>query len=121
MERLEEPFDWYESDELARRLGTSHYKAAVYTYGTILLNPAALVRGLADSLPENVTLYESTPAINVDYGKRIVVTTNRGSVEAPTMILTVNSFGEQFGFFKRRLLNFAAHASLSRPLTDEEY
>ncbi|PWL19579.1 FAD-dependent oxidoreductase [Falsochrobactrum shanghaiense] len=121
MERLEEPFDWYESDELARRLGTSHYKAAIYTYGTILLNPAALVRGLADSLPENVTLYENTPAINVDYGKRIVVTTDRGSVEAPTMILTVNSFGEQFGFFKRKLLNFAAHASLSRPLTDEEY
>ncbi|MBV2142018.1 FAD-binding oxidoreductase [Falsochrobactrum sp. TDYN1] len=121
MERLEEPFIWYEGSELAKRLGTSHFKAAIYTYGTILLNPAALVRGLADNLPENVTLYENTPVVAVDYGDCITVTTDSGSVQAPQLILTVNGFGEQFGFFKRKLLNFAAHASLSRQLTDAEY
>ncbi|MFC7065814.1 NAD(P)/FAD-dependent oxidoreductase [Brucella rhizosphaerae] len=121
LERLKEPFDWLEGDALAKRLGTSHFKAAVFTYGTSLLNPAALVRGLADNLPDNVTLYENSAVIKVDYGDRILITTPKGSIQAPTMILTVNGFGEQFGFFRRKLLNFAAHASLSRQLTDDEY
>ncbi len=121
LERLKEPFDWLEGEALAKRLGTSHFKAAVFTYGTSLLNPAALVRGLADSLPGNVTLYENSPVTTVDYGTRIKVFTSAGSVEASQLILTVNGFGEQFGFFKHRLLNFAAHASLSRRLADSEY
>ncbi|MBC2883941.1 FAD-binding oxidoreductase [Ochrobactrum sp. CM-21-5] len=121
LERLEEPFVWYDKDALARRLGTSHFKSAIYTYGTILLNPAALVRGLADSLPENVTLYENTPVVDIDYGDMVTITTTGGTVQAETVILTVGGFGEQFGFFQRKLLNFAAHASLSRKLADDEY
>jgi len=121
LERLKEPFDWLEGEALARRLGTSHLKAAIYTYGTSLLNPAALVRGLADSLPDNVTLYENSAVMKIDYDERILITTAQGSIQAPAMILTVNGFGEQFGFFKRKLLNFAAHASLSRQLDEHEY
>ena len=48
--RLGEPFEWIEGPELAARLGTSHFTRAVYTPGGALLNPVALVRGLADSL-----------------------------------------------------------------------
>ncbi|WGJ06516.1 NAD(P)/FAD-dependent oxidoreductase [Brucella intermedia] len=121
LERLKEPFDWLEGDALAKRLGTTHFKAAIFTYGTSLLNPAALVRGLADSLPGNVTLYENSAVTRIDYGERIHITTAKGSIQAPVMILTVNGFGEQFGFFRRKLLNFAAHASLSRKLSDDEY
>lgn len=121
MEKLQEPYIWYEGQELAKRLGTNHIKAAIYTYGTYLLNPAALIRGLADNLPANVTLFENTPVTAIDYAERIKATTKNGSVDAPRLILTVNGFGEQFGFFNRRLLNFAAHASLSRPLNDQEY
>ncbi|OYR19647.1 NAD(P)/FAD-dependent oxidoreductase [Brucella thiophenivorans] len=121
LERLKEPFDYLEGDQLAKRLGTNHFKAAIFTYGTSLLNPAALVRGLADSLPDNVTLYENSAVIKIDYGEHILITTAKGSIQAPAMILTVNGFGEQFGFFRRKLLNFAAHASLSRQLEEHEY
>lgn len=58
MEALDEPYEWVSKDELGNRLGTPHFNAAVYTPGCILMNPAALTRGLAASLPENVTLYE---------------------------------------------------------------
>ncbi|WP_235920886.1 NAD(P)/FAD-dependent oxidoreductase [Brucella anthropi] len=50
LERLKEPFDWLEGDAPTKRLGTSHFKAAIFTYGISLLNPTALVRGLADSV-----------------------------------------------------------------------
>lgn len=36
------------------------------------------------------------------------------------MILCVNGFAKEFGFFSGRLLRFAAHASLTRPLTETE-
>jgi glycine/D-amino acid oxidase-like deaminating enzyme len=120
LDALNEPYTWIEKDELAKRLGTAHFQAAVYTPGCRLLNPAALVRGLADSLPENVTLCENTPVTSLDAGSAIRLTTPLGEVVADSMILGVNGFAEKFGYFRRRLLPFAANASLSRQLTEAE-
>jgi glycine/D-amino acid oxidase-like deaminating enzyme len=120
LEALNEPYTWIEKADLDRRLGTSHFKAAVYTPGCRLLNPAALVRGLADNLPEQVTLYENTPVISLDRGGSIKVTTPAGEVNASQLILGVNGFADQFGYYQRHLLPFAANASLSRQLTDVE-
>lgn len=120
LEALDEPFTWIEKSDLDRRLGTSHFKAAVYTPGCRLLNPAALVRGLADNLPENVTLCENTPVTGLDAGSTIRVSTAAGQVQAKQLILGVNAFAEKFGFYQRQLLPFAANASLSRQLTAAE-
>jgi glycine/D-amino acid oxidase-like deaminating enzyme len=120
LDALNEPYTWIEKDELAARLGTAHFKAAVYTPGCRLLNPAALVRGLADNLPENVTLCENTPVTSLDEDGGIRLTTLGGEVIADKLILGVNAFAEKFGFFQRQLLPFAANASLSRQLTEAE-
>ena len=120
LDALGEPYRLVEGDDLRAEIGTSHFTAGVYTPGCVLMNPAALCRGLADSLPDNISHYEKTPVTGVDYTNGITLTTPRGSVRAPKMILTVNGCVEQFGFFKGRLLNFAAHCSLSRRLTTEE-
>ena len=120
LEALNEPYTWIDRDELPKRLGTSHFKAAVYTPGCRLLNPAALVRGLADNLPENVTLCENTPVTSLDAGAEIRLTTPSGEVVANKLILGVNAFAEKFGYYQRRLLPFAANASLSRQLTEAE-
>ena len=120
LEALGEPFTWIDKPDLDRRLGTRHFKAAVYTPGCRLLNPAALTRGLADSLPENVTLYENTPVTGLETGKQIRVTTPGGEVRGAHMILGVNAFAEHFGYYIRQLLPFAANASLTRRLTPAE-
>ncbi|MCP4874712.1 MAG: FAD-dependent oxidoreductase [Gammaproteobacteria bacterium] len=120
LEALNEPFSWIDKADLDKRLGTTHFKAAIYTPGCRLLNPAALVRGLADNLPENVSVYENTPVTRFNSGAEISLTTAGGEVRAKQMILGVNAFAEQFGFYRRRLLPFAANASLSRQLTDAE-
>ena len=121
MEALDEPYEWVRKDELGGRLGTPHFNAAVYTPGCILMNPAALTRGLAASLPENVTLYEHSPVTSVSYQNGVTLGTASGQVCAPQMILAVNGFAPQFGFYQQSLLTMAAHASLSRRLTDEEH
>jgi glycine/D-amino acid oxidase-like deaminating enzyme len=120
LEALDEPYRWLDRDALAAEIGTAYHHAAVYTPGCVLMNPAALTRGLADSLPENVTLHENSPVIETDYRNGVRLATPHGSIYAPKMILAANGFASQFGFFRGRLLILAAHASLSRRLTAEE-
>lgn len=121
LEALKEPFQWIDREPLAARLGSPRFSAAVYTPGCILMNPAALTRGLALHLPSNVSLYERTPVLEADYDGAITLKTPAGGVRAPRMILAVNGLAPRFGFFGGRLLPFAAHASLSRQLDDEEH
>lgn len=120
LEALKEPFEWIEGDALRARLGSDHFTAAVYTPGCVLMNPAALTRGLADHLPDNVTLYENSPVTDASFGTEVVFTTPGGTLRAPRLIMAANGFSEQFGFFPRRFLHLVAHASLSRRLTEEE-
>lgn len=120
LEALGEPYRWVRGDDLQKEIGTPYFTAAVYTPGCVLMNPAALCRGLADTMPENVTFYENTPAISVDYANGVTLETPDGSIRAPKMVLSVNGLAGQFGFYQRRLLTMAAHASISRPLTPDE-
>jgi glycine/D-amino acid oxidase-like deaminating enzyme len=120
LEALEEAYEWVEGDALRAALGTGHFRAAVYTPGCVLMNPAALTRGLADSLPETVTLHEGSPVTAMEHRNGITLITPRGRVTAPRLILAVNSFADQFGCYAGELMSFAAHASLSRPLTPAE-
>lgn len=120
LDRLNEPYEWLDARQTAARLGTDHFAASVYTPGTVLLNPAALNRGLGETLPENVTLHETCPVLEADFGPTITLRTPEGTLSAPKAILAVNGLAMRFGFWKGRLLNFAAHASLSRQLTAAE-
>jgi glycine/D-amino acid oxidase-like deaminating enzyme len=117
---LGEPLRWLSGKELERELGTAYYNSAVYTPGCVLLNPAALTRGLAATLPGNVRLYENSPVVVAEYGRDIELATPHGFIQAPRMILAVNGFAAEFGFFRRHLLRFAACASLTRRLTESE-
>jgi len=120
LESLGEPHEWLQGRALHDQLGFEHFAAGIYTPGTVLLNPAALCHGLADSLPGNVALYEKTPVTAISYQDRIRVQTPRGMVTANKLILTVNGWVTQFGFFRNRSIPLAAHASLTRPLDANE-
>ncbi|MEM9062234.1 MAG: FAD-binding oxidoreductase [Pseudomonadota bacterium] len=120
LDALDEPYEWIGGEDLAARLGTVHFKHAIYTPGCVLLNPAALVRGLADNMPENVTIHEDTPIIEIEYQNGVQARTPGGTVRAPRMILGANGFSDQFGFMKQKFVHIAAHASISRPLSDSE-
>ncbi|MCT4607807.1 MAG: FAD-binding oxidoreductase [Pelagimonas sp.] len=120
LEALGEPYEWVEGEDLRRRIGSPHFTAAVYTPGGRLMNPAALTRGLTDSLPENVSVYENSPVVNFENSNGICLDTPNGQVRAPKMIMGANGFSEQFGYYPRRFLHLVAHASITRPLTEAE-
>ena len=80
LEALGEPYEWVLKPDLVKNIGSTHFTAAIYTPGGALFNPAALTRGLADSLPDNVTLYENSPIHEASFDKSIHLKTANGSV-----------------------------------------
>jgi len=116
-----EPYEFVLRHELARRLGTEHYCAAVYTPGPRLMNPAALCRGLVDTLPSNVAVFEGSAVVRFDFeGPRPFAETEEGTVHFGKAILAVNAFASQFGVFRNQMIPIVLFASLTRPLSDAQ-
>ncbi|MEC5406487.1 FAD-binding oxidoreductase [Paraburkholderia sp. MPAMCS5] len=105
---------------LRRRLGTDYYLSAVYTPGNVLVNPAALVRGLVKALPKSVVLFEKSPVTGIEYGPPHRLRFVGGSLSARTVIQATNSFSEEFGKLSNRLAPVFTYASLTRRLSDDE-
>nr|MBP6117562.1 FAD-binding oxidoreductase [Neisseriaceae bacterium] len=107
---------YLEGSALAQRLGTDYYRAAVYTAGNILMNPAALIRGVAKGLSDQVTIYEQTPITRIEYGAKTRLHTPKGILTATQVVHTVSAFAEAFGLAKQRLAPVFTYASLTDPL-----
>lgn len=121
LDALGEPYALREADELPGLIGTTYYRRIVHTPGTVLMQPVALVRGLAATLPENATLYENTPATAVDFDGPLTVETPAGTIRAGGVILAVNGFAPAFGALRNRIFTLGLFCSMTRPLDDEEH
>lgn len=120
LDKLGQPYEMIDEQELPEHLGTHFYRKALYTPGALLLQPSALVKGLAENLPPNVTLYEHTPILEVEYGGKTVLRHAGGSIVANRLVLANNSFGQYFGFLQGRMLPIFTYGSITRPLTIDE-
>lgn len=120
LDKLGQPYEVIEGRDLPDHIGTHFYRKGLFTPGTALLQPSALVKGLADSLPGNVSLYEKTPITDVQYGDKVVLRHANGSITADKLVLTTNAFGMSFGFLKGRMLPVFTYGSITRPLTEQE-
>ncbi|MFC5696008.1 NAD(P)/FAD-dependent oxidoreductase [Pseudomonas sp. GCM10022186] len=120
LDKLGQAYQMIDADDLPAHIGTHFYRKALFTPGTVLIQPSALVKGLADSLPANVSLYENTPITGVEYGEKTILTHAFGSITADKLILTNNAFGMSFGFLKGRMLPVFTYASITRQLTADE-
>ncbi|NWL77723.1 FAD-dependent oxidoreductase [Pseudomonas taiwanensis] len=122
MADLGEPYRLVERDELAGVLGSHYYSRAIFTPGCYLMQPAALVRGLGASLPENVEVLEESPIqrLEKEADGHWVLHGNGGSIRTPRVLLGTSIFTQEFGYLRNRLLPVMTFASWTRPLTDEE-
>jgi glycine/D-amino acid oxidase-like deaminating enzyme len=122
MTDLGEPFRIVERQELAGVLGTDYYSRAIFTPGCYLMQPAALVRGLGASLPDNVEVLEESAIQRLEKhaGGTWTLHGKDGSIRTPKVLLGTSIFTQEFGYLKNRLLPVMTFASWTRPLTDEE-
>ena len=105
---------------LARDLGTSHYKAGIHLDNGVLLNPASLVRGLADNLPKNVKLIEQNAVLKIERGTPINLRLVDATIKTDKLVLAVNHEAGKLGFLGNRLIGSTLAASITRVLNDDE-
>ena len=120
LDAVGEEYTWLERDAVADVLGTHHYHAAIHTPRSVLVNPAALCRGLGESLPDNVEVYEESPVRRVEPGSPVRVECVGGSIVATKVLLTTNGFIAKLGFLQNKVFPLIECVSLSRELTEDE-
>lgn len=111
---------------LNKRLGTEYYHLGIETKGAVMLQPASLARGLIDILPENVTLLEHSPMLEwqsarINGKQTYKIKCPNGTITANGLIFAVNGFMPAIGLKKNHVFPLTLTASLTRPLSDEEY
>jgi len=108
--------------DLKKKLGTNFYNIALYTKGGILLHPGKLVRAMIDTLPENVNLYENSFLLNWKKLNGIInCDFKNGSINTKKIIFATNGFLKSLGIKKNYNFPITLTASMTRPLTDEEF
>ncbi|MCP1519139.1 glycine/D-amino acid oxidase-like deaminating enzyme [Pseudomonas migulae] len=116
--------EFLQGEQLSEKLGTRHYQAAIWCgQGNALLQPAKYVKGLLDALPDNVTVFENTDITGLErLGKgRIRANGIAGSIEATQVMVCLNAFIPRSGIEDSGTFPMELSASLTRPLSDEEF
>jgi glycine/D-amino acid oxidase-like deaminating enzyme len=113
-----------EGEQLVQKLGTRHYRAAIWCgKGNALLQPAKYVKGLLDALPQSVTVYENTDITSLERlgTGRLRANGVEGSIEAKQVLVCLNAFVPRAGIQDSGTFAMELSASLTRPLTDAEF
>ncbi|QXI31064.1 NAD(P)/FAD-dependent oxidoreductase [Pseudomonas vanderleydeniana] len=96
--------------------GSRLYTSGLYMPGTVMVQPAAYIRAVADSLRSPVSLYENCAVLS--FQKQAggwLLKTREGSVSAQRIILATNGHAQSFGLFPSQLLHVFTYASMTEP------
>jgi len=117
MEIAHTPLD---AEALKARLGTALYQVGVHVHKGALLQPAALVRGLAETLPSNVKLHEQSPVLGIENGGPLTLALPNGEVRTDKLVLATNHEAAKLGFLRRYITGSTLSGSFTRALDEEE-
>ncbi len=116
-----EDYEKFSSAQLKEIFGTDYYSSAIYTPGGTLMQPAALMQGLADNMPDNVRIAERTPVTRITRSSDgFVLETDEAGVKCRKIILGTNIFSAELGFMKDRILPVMTFASMTSPLSENQ-
>ena len=105
---------------LQEDLGTNLYQAGVHIGDGALVQPAALVRGLADTLPANVGLYENSPVMDCVGDGPVTLLLEDAQIETDRVVLALNYEVASLGFLNAYLVGSTLAGSFTRVLTEDE-
>ncbi len=118
LETLGENSEMLDPAQMHELTGSRHYQSGLFTPGTVMLQPAGYVRGVAAGLAgDGVTIFENSPVLGFEKrGSDWVVRTGKGTVSTGKIILTVNGHLESFGIERDRLMQLFLFASMTPEL-----
>lgn len=101
--------------------GSSHYRSGLFSPGTVMLQPAGYIHGMAKGLrAAGVDIFEGTAATGFErVGQDWQIFTPRGTVTTPRIILSVNGHLESFGVERGRLMQLFLYAVMTPELDVE--
>jgi glycine/D-amino acid oxidase-like deaminating enzyme len=103
-------------DELAERVRSPVFRRGVFYRDGATVQPALLVRALRRAaLDAGATVHEHTPVTRVHDGE---VTTDRGAVRAPEVVLAMNAALTGWQPAGRSLTNFGSYVVLTEPVPE---
>lgn len=121
LQRLELPHAVLDTDQLQHQLGTDWYRRGVRVKIGALAQPAALVYGLADSLPVNVTLHENSRVTEIAAGRAWTLGIESGAeLKVDQLFITANFEAAYLGPLRGRILGSTLSGSFTRKLTQQE-
>nr|WP_298791815.1 FAD-dependent oxidoreductase [uncultured Allomuricauda sp.] len=121
LENTNEEHRVLEKHELHSIMGTQHYRSAVFTPNCILMQPAAYLKGMVKAFPKNVMVFEDTLVEDLKVGPdSVTLKTVNAHIQCKKVILSVNVFSREFGYFKNKIVPVVTYASMTNPLTQEQ-
>jgi glycine/D-amino acid oxidase-like deaminating enzyme len=107
-------------DALQSIIGTGYYKCGIRTDDGYLLQPAALIRGLADTLPDGIRLHEQSPVMSLSRDKTWCLRTPDAEIRAGTVILATNAAVKHFGYWRDGLVTIFTYAALTEAMAPSD-
>ncbi|WP_372884711.1 NAD(P)/FAD-dependent oxidoreductase [Shimia sp.] len=116
---LGERHEMLDARQMAEITGSAHYVSGLYTPGTVMLQPAGYIRGMAAGLRrDGVRLFENAAVTGfARVGSDWRVATAKAQITTPRVILAVNGFLESFGYARGRLMQLFLFAVMTPELT----
>ena len=120
--RLGETSEHLDAQAMTDLTGSTYYRSGLYTPGTLMVQPAGYVRGLATGLARSgVAIYTHSAVQGFDRtGATWRVTCAQGHVDTPRIILATNGHLESFGIARGRLMQLFLYASMTPELDDAQ-
>jgi glycine/D-amino acid oxidase-like deaminating enzyme len=108
-------------DDIRDRTGADYYRYGIFLHDNWLLQPAALIRGLADALPEPIVLHETSPIRDMRReGSDWALVADGGVVRCRTVVLANNGYIPKFGYLKSRMATIYTYAGVTEALTGND-
>ncbi|PCI03900.1 MAG: FAD-dependent oxidoreductase [Hyphomicrobiales bacterium] len=120
LQRMEIKHHVHDREALNEKLGTRHYHSGIHVPGGVLLQPAALVQGLADSLPKNVTLCEQSAVLSISNRTPITLQLEAGEVQTDKLFIATNYEAPKLGVLNRYMIGSTLTGSVTRVLGKDE-
>ena len=107
--------------DIRDRIGADYYRYGIHLHDTWLLQPASLIRGLADRLPAAISLYEATPvrALRRE-GRDWRLDTPGGAVTCRTVVAATNGFIAKLGYLGSRMATIYTYAAITEAMQEAD-
>lgn len=120
--RLGEAYEMLDARDMWALTGSRYYRSGLQTPGTLMLQPAGYVQGLASGLQrEGVQIFQNSPVVRFERETSgWHVATMRGQISTAKIILANNGHLESFGIAQGSLMHIFLFASMTPELSAPE-